>query len=271
LSPHGEGRLQNHESQSLSCRPMTFRVSRSHFTSPLFFPTVSTFCSHPTTTFPGSSPTHESDFTLTTLMRMFFCTIFPFSTPSAWAHARMNWTAARGARSGPPSPLITNRLLVTNMTLQVRRIAKGQDVTSVKLVILDESQYKVTFQHRNLTLTWCRAPASPTPIVYWTESNPHSPSNNNSFYLDFIREAGSVKVRMYITDSLTGGSYVLAVRSNADASGKASAAFVSFKDNTGTLFSVEGSQAYADFDLSSVLTPGTAPNPNDKTAFAYLK
>jgi hypothetical protein len=65
---------------------------------------------------------------------------------------------------------------------EVRRVAKGHDVTSVKLVILDESQYKVAFQHRNLTLTWCLAPASAAPVVYWSESNPHSPSNNNSFF-----------------------------------------------------------------------------------------
>ncbi len=142
----------------------------------------------------------------------------------------------------------------------VRRILKGSDFTSVKLVIIDESNYSVAFQYRNLMLTWCIEPASGLPIAYWSDGNPHSPHNNNAFQFEFVRDAGCTKVKIYICDNNTGSSYVLTVRSAPDIGGKSNsslASFVSSKTSSGTILSVAGSEAYADFDLTSVLVPGT--------------
>lgn len=146
---------------------------------------------------------------------------------------------------------------------EVRRIAKGSDVTSVKLIILDENSLRIALQHRNLMLTWAVTSASAPPTVFWSEGNPHSPHNNNAFYFEFVREGGSTKVIIQIKDNVGGNVYAFTVRSLADAAGKAvtppalTASFVPLKDHPGTLLSVAGSEAYADFDLSSVLVPGT--------------
>jgi hypothetical protein len=146
---------------------------------------------------------------------------------------------------------------------EVRRIAKGSDVTSVKLVILDENSLRIALQHRNLMLTWAITSADSPPTVFWSEGNPHSPQNNNAFYFEFVREGGLTKVIIQIRDNVGGNVYAFTVRSLADAAAKSNtppaltATFVPLKDHPGTMLSVAGSEAYADFDLSSVLVPGT--------------
>jgi hypothetical protein len=146
---------------------------------------------------------------------------------------------------------------------EVRRIAKSTEVTSIKLVILDENSLKVAFQHRNLMLTWSVTSANAPPSVFWAEGNPHSPQNNNAFYFDFLREGGETKVIIQIKDGFIGSAYALTVRSTTDTTAKTNtsaalfASFVPLKDHSGTPLSVAGSEAYADFDLSSVLVPGT--------------
>jgi hypothetical protein len=144
---------------------------------------------------------------------------------------------------------------VANKGCDVRRAAKGSETTSVKIIILDENSHKVAFQHRNLMLTWLLPPSSDSPSVFWAESNPLSPQNNNAFHFEFVRESGSTKVKIQIVDTKRGTMYTLTVRSNPDKS--SSASFVSSKDNPGTALSVAGSEAFADFDLTSVLIPGS--------------
>ncbi len=144
---------------------------------------------------------------------------------------------------------------VANKGCDVRRVAKGSETTSVKIIILDENSHKVAFQHRNFMLTWLLPPSSDSPTVFWAESNPLSPHNNNAFYFDFVRESGSTKVKIQIVEPKRGAIYTLTVRSNPDKSSTAS--FVSSKDSPGTALTVAGSEAYADFDLTSVLIPGS--------------
>jgi hypothetical protein len=144
---------------------------------------------------------------------------------------------------------------VANKGCDVRRMAKGSETTSVKIIILDENSHKVAFQHRNFMLTWLFPPSSDSPTVFWAESNPLSPHNNNAFHLDFVREHGSTKVKIQILDPKRAAIYTLTVRSNPDKS--SSASFVSSKDNPGTALTVAGSEAFADFDLTSVLIPGS--------------
>jgi hypothetical protein len=138
---------------------------------------------------------------------------------------------------------------------EVRRIAKSSEITAVQLIILDEKNLKVAFQHRNLFLSWCIAPNG-SAVVFWAEMNPHRPHNNSHFYFELVREGGTTKVKILILDDTN--CHVLAVRPNAGTDNKTFyASFVASKDHSGSNLSVVGSEAHADFDLSSLLLPGS--------------
>ncbi len=100
-------------------------------------------------------------------------------------------------------------------------------------------------------------PSPPTTTTRFTSTSYATPPFLHYIFVTFgqVREHGSTKVKIQIIDPKRAAIYTLTVRSNPDKS--SSASFLSSKDNPGTALTVAGSEAFADFDLTSVLIPGS--------------